>query len=153
MSENISFPTTLLNWSWWYYHVFYHVLYNVFCWGNSMRHKWHAKNSLPAKYCNGRVMGRLLQPLQCCRFDRGTKIILREFSNRKELEWEIYLYDMFFYCFIGNNTHISLYVVFNSKWMINKGSKKRKGNTKCFVHYRGLDALYKCFLYFIFIVY
>ena len=40
--------------------------------------------------CNGR---RLLQTLKCCYFDIG--IILREFLDRNDLEWEIYLYDIY----------------------------------------------------------
>ena len=31
-----------------------------------------------------------------------------------------------------------------------KGSKKRKGNIKCFLPYLGPDRIYKCFVYFIF---
>ena len=35
--------------------------------------------------------------LECWCFDRGTKIVLREFSDRKDLELEIYLYDIYYF--------------------------------------------------------
>ena len=46
---------------------------------------------------------------------------------------------------IINNSHISLYIVFNSKWMIEKTWKK-----KSYLGYLGLDKIYKCLIYFIF---
>ena len=61
-------------------------------------------------------MGRLLQSFEYCCFDRGTNIILREFSDRNDLDCEIYLYDIFAnFGFIDNNRLISLKIVFNSK--------------------------------------
>ena len=46
---------------------------------------------------------------------------------------------------IINNGHISLYIVFNSKWMIENAWKKKR-----YLGYLGLDTIYKCFIYFIF---
>lgn len=66
------------------------------------------KNYLSVTYCKERAMGRLLQQLGCCCFNRGAKIILREFLHRNDLESE-------FYNNADNNVHTYLYIVFNSK--------------------------------------
>ena len=73
-------------------------------------------NCLHVKYCEERAMGQLFQALECCYFDRGTKIILSEVLDKNDPEWEIYMYDIYILscCLIDNNAHISLYIVFNS---------------------------------------
>ena len=97
-----------------------------------------------------RALWRLLLSLECCCFDRGTKIILREFSNWKEFEWEIYLYDIRLFItslIITLIFHCTLYLVQNEK---SRKLGKRKVNIKCFLCCLGLDAICKCFVYFIF---
>ena len=49
----------------------------------------------PVKYCKESAVGELVQALECCCFDRGAKIILREFSDRNDFELENYLYDIY----------------------------------------------------------
>ena len=53
------------------------------------------KNCKSVQYCEESAMGRLLQALECCYFDRGTRIILRDFLDRKDLEWEIFLHNIY----------------------------------------------------------
>ena len=55
------------------------------------------KNSFPVKYCKESAVWRLLPAFDCFCFDRRTRIILREFPDRNDLEWEIYLYDIYYF--------------------------------------------------------
>ena len=43
-----------------------------------------------------------------------------------------------------------MYIVFNSKLITKIAGKKKRNYNKFFLCYSGLDAIYKCFLYFIF---
>ena len=93
--------------------LFYHLFYL----GDSIRHEWHAKKCLSVKYWKGKATGRLLQPLECCYFDRGTKMILREFSYRNDLtiyEPTIDLYDIYYFIaslIVTRTSHCSLYLI------------------------------------------
>ena len=49
----------------------------------------------PVKFCKAREMGIPLQPLECCCFDRGTKMILRDFSDRDDFKLEVDLYNIY----------------------------------------------------------
>ena len=69
-------------------------------------------------------------------FDRGIKIILREFFQTGTILCEKLIY-MFIYCFIDKNPHISLYIVFSSKWIMKEAPQKRKA-----------DAFYYCYYYY-----
>ena len=73
---------------------------------------------LPVKYCKGNAMVPLLQPIECWCFDRGTKIILSEFSDKNNLEWGIYIYDK--YSLIASliitlTFHYTLYLIQNQE--------------------------------------
>ena len=69
------------------------------------------KNFKSVQYCEESAMGRLLQALECCYFDRGTKIILRKIFGRNDL---IEKFICTRHVLIDNNAHISLYIAFNS---------------------------------------
>ena len=95
-------------------------------------------------------MGRLLQALECCYFDRDTRTILREFLDRNDLEWEIYLYDIYSLVaslIITFTFHYTLYLIHNewSRWL-----EKIRGNIKCFSTLSWSWRNYKCFVFLIF---
>ena len=99
-------------------------------------------------------MGRLLQTLKCCCFDRGEKTALREFSNRNDLEWESYLYDICYFI-VSLIITLTFHFVFNPKWIVEKArkkqtNKKKTGNIEYFSTLSWPYAIYKCFVYFIF---
>ena len=66
-------------------------------------------------------------------FNHLNVVVLTEEQNdpqrifRQERSYDIRTYERpFFYCFIDNKAQISLYIVFNSKAMINKARIKEK---------------------------
>ena len=76
-------------------------------------------------------MGQILQVLECCCFDRGTRVILREFLERNNLEWEIYLYNIYFLVaslIITLTFHCTLYLSHN-EW--SRRLERIRGNIKC----------------------
>ena len=111
---------------------------------------------MPVKYCQ--ILSNIVKYCQILQRKRNgttsltTRMLLfwqRNKDNpsrvfKQERSWVINLsvWYIFFHCFIDNNTYISVYIVFTSKWMI----KKETENT--FLRYLGLDAIYKCFVYF-----
>ena len=113
-----------------------------------MRNEWHATilfacQILPSK--GNRTASSITRMLV---FDIGTKIVLREFPNRKDLEWEIYLYHFINSLLITLTFHCTLFLIqINNE---DSWKKKNRNYNKFFLCYSGLDAIYKCFLYFIF---
>ena len=85
------------------------------------------ENLFPYQIAKESTMGRLLRTLEFCCFNTGTKIILRELSDRNDLEWKIYLYDI--YSFVASliitlKFHFTLYLI-QTEW--SKKLEKRKG--------------------------
>ena len=83
-------------------------------------------------------------------WQRNNRIIFRESSDRNNLAWEIYLYDTypFVVSLIINLTfHGTLYLIQN-KW--SRRLEKGKDNINVFLRNLDLDAIYNCFIYFIF---
>ena len=87
---------------------------------------------------------RLLQALKWHYFGKGTRIILREFLDRNDVELEIYLYDIYYLVaslIITLTFHCTLYLIHN-EW--SRRLEKIRGNINCF------EAIYKCFVHFIY---
>ena len=82
-------------------------------------------------------MGRLLQALECCCFDRGTKAVLRYFSDRsfkqrpRGRNLAIRYISFIALLIITLAFHCKLHCTY-FKMNDQEGSKKRKGNIKCF---------------------
>ena len=147
------FPTTLFNSSWWSYPCILLLIFNkvgsfkFLSVGKKITSPWLTKyfaktiswdtNDLrkdffPAENCKESAMRRLLQALGFCRFDRGIRILLKEFSDRNDFEWEKYhlcdIYSFVVSLIITFKFHCTLYLIQNewSKW-----PKNRNGNIKC----------------------
>ena len=105
--------------------------------------KYMPKNSLPVKYWKERAMGRLLQTLKCCCFDRRTKIILREFSHRRVRNLSIRLYSFIASLIKTLTFHCTLYFV-------QKEQVTQKSDIKYLFTLLGLDPIYTYFVYVIF---
>ena len=148
MSDIYLFPTFVLNSNEWYYLCTIRLILNkvewfkcfagqkenhfnlfdhVFCWVDPMRHKW-----------------------MLLFWQRNKDNPQRVFSFQ-ERSWvrNLSVWYIFSYCLIVNNAHISLYIVFNSNWVIKKAWKKEYLTQNVFLRYLGLDTIYKCFIYFI----
>ena len=76
----------------------------------------------------------IFQSFEVCNFDRGIKIILRELFQTGTILCEKLIH-MFIYCFIDKNPHISLYIVFSSKWIVKEAPPKRKADAFCYYYY------------------
>ena len=144
------FPTTIFNSSWWSYPCILLLIFNKvgsfkFFISRKENLGWQSillrqfletrmicEKIFPAENCKESVMGRLLQALGFCCFDRGTRILLKEFSDRNDFEWEIYhlcdIYSFVASLIITLKFHCTLYLIQNewSKW-----PKNRNGNIKC----------------------
>ena len=64
-------------------------------------------------------------PLECCCFDGEAKTSLRDFPDRDDFKWEVYLYEI--YSFIGSLIttlafHCTLYLIQN-EWSTALGKK------------------------------
>ena len=105
--------------------------------------KYMPKNSLPVKYWKERAMGRLLQTLKCCCFDRRTKIILREFSHRRVRNLSIRLCSFIASLIKMLTFHCTLYFV-------QKEQVTQKSDIKYLFTLLGLDPIYTYFVYVIF---
>ena len=113
--------------------------------------KYMQKNYLPVKYWKERAMGRLLQTLKCCCFDRRTKTILREFSHRRVRNLSIRLCSFIASLIKTLTFHCTLYFVQNG-WSrrLKKNRWHKKSDIKYLFTLLGLDPIYTCFVYFIF---
>ena len=129
-----------------FYCVFYCVLLCVLlCFAEVIPWdtKYMRKNSLPVKYWKERAMGRLLQTLKCCCFDRRTKIILREFSHRRVRNLSIRLYSFIASLIKTLTFHCKLYFV-------QKEQVTQKSDIKYLFTLLGLDPIYTYVVYVIF---
>ena len=114
------FPTSHFNSSWW-----------------SMKAVPWNTNDLPKKFLacqllRGKCNGATSSSTQILLFERGTSIILRELLDRNDLEWEIYLYDIYSLVdslIITLIFHCTLYLIHN-EW--SRKLEKIRGNIKCF---------------------
>ena len=146
------FPSSLLNSSWSYYPCIiplivseidwfkffvgqkenhFALFYHVFCQGNSMRNEWHTKilfacQILPMK--GNETASSITQILVFWQRNKDSS----ERVSRQEISWvrNLSIWYIPFYCFIANNTHISLYIVFSSKLVTKIARKKRKRKRK-----------------------
>ena len=129
-----------------FYCVFYYVLLCVLlCFAEVIPWdtKYMRKNSLPVKYWKERAMGRLLQTLKCCCFDRRTKIILREFSQRRVRNLSIRLCSFIASLIKMLTFHCTLYFV-------QKEQVTQKSDIKYLFTLLGLDPIYTYVVYVIF---
>ena len=152
-----------------FYCVFYCVLLCVLlCFAEVIPWdtKYMRKNSLPVKYWKERAMGRLLQTLKCCCFDRRTKINLREFSDRRVRNLSIQLCSFIASLIKTLTFHCTLYFVQNGwsrRLKKNRWHKKKRHKIplyatrarpnlyvfRIFYFQRFISSVYSCYVFYI----
>ena len=95
-----SFPTSLLNSSWWSYPCILTLIFNKerefnFFVRWKENHEWYAKKLFTCRTLQGKGNGTTSSSIGMLLFWlRNNMVLLREFSDRNDLEWEIYLCDI-----------------------------------------------------------
>ena len=148
--------TSLLHLSWWHYPCILLLIINklvrfkflvrwkenhltffnhVVCWGDSVTQELHARKLFACQISQRKGNSTTSSTTRMLVFwQRNKNNSKRDFRQERSWVKNLSIQQIFLNCFIDNNSHISLHIVFNSKWSewSRRFEKKRKRNMKCF---------------------